>query len=312
MRQMEIDDRIHLPDEHTEFVGRFGELVPAIQEVLGEERKYLGGDGYALPFFVLGVALHLTLTSMALGEPADDGLSLISDALMDLGVHAEEAKLDELLRLETEWIQTRGTEVDADDIRMAWARMAHQLLERWLEGERRTGMDLPEISLDDVPLYSCFISYNRHDEAFCTQLYDTLRLRGVRVWYAPDRMMAGDQIANQLDRGLETHDKLVLVLSETSIRSEWVRYEIMTALSLSGDQGEEVLVPISLMDPARLKGWDLRDPETNRNLAEYIRGMLIPDFSDWGVSERFEKGFEQLYRALRRLKMKRRRHEVSA
>lgn len=302
---LDLDSKIQLPDEHHLFASRFSEFVATIQNELAEERRFLGGDGYAFPFFVLAISLHITLTAMATGQLPREGLAMISNALLDLGVRADEARLEDLLRLETEWIQTRRRndefEVDENDIRMAWSRMAHQLLERWLAGQRRAASDLPEISIEDIPLYTCFISYSSSDEVFCNHLYETLRLKGVRVWYAPDKMIAGEKITRQLDKGLETYDKVVLVLSEKSMHSDWVRYEIATAVGLSRTRGENVLVPVSLMNPERLKGWELHDPETNRNLAEYIQGMLVANFTQWAIPDQFESNLEQLLRALRRL-----------
>lgn len=309
LQELEIQESVELPESHAELRERFIEINESIRDELIEERCKLGGDGYALTFYCLAFALHITIVSMAFGEDVNVGSKLLSDALRDLGIHGEENDLLELLRLECEWIERTYEEVEdeaevkEEDIFLAWSRMIHQLLERWQEAEKRRAFDLPEMNLRDVPLFSCFISYSHRDKEFCTLLYEKLRLYGVRVWYAEDTMIAGERIRDQIDRGLKTHDKTVLVLSEHSIKSDWVKYEMCTARAFARERGTNILLPVLLvnLENPHIRSWSVIDPITGEDLVQRIRSMLLPNFADWNNEMSFENSFQQLWRALRRL-----------
>jgi hypothetical protein len=77
--------------------------------------------------------------------------------------------------------------------------------------------------------YSCFISYSSKDEAFARRLHSDLQENKVRCWFAPEDMKIGDKIRVRIDESIRIHDKLLLVLSEHSVASQWVEKEVETA-----------------------------------------------------------------------------------
>jgi hypothetical protein len=78
-------------------------------------------------------------------------------------------------------------------------------------------------ALEPIQFYSCFISYSTKDEDFAQRLHSRMRDKGLRVWFAPEDMRAGRYHDEQIERAIQVHDKLLLVLSEASMASEWVR-----------------------------------------------------------------------------------------
>lgn len=48
----------------------------------------------------------------------------------------------------------------------------------------------------------------------------------MRCWYALKDMKIGDKIRPTIDRSIQSHDKLLLILSERSIGSDWVESEV--------------------------------------------------------------------------------------
>jgi hypothetical protein len=68
--------------------------------------------------------------------------------------------------------------------------------------------------------YSCFISYSTKDDAFAQRLHNDLQGEGVRCWFAPQHVKAGEKLYPQIDQAICLHDKLLLILSEDSMHSE--------------------------------------------------------------------------------------------
>ena len=92
------------------------------------------------------------------------------------------------------------------------------------------GCGLPDALIDYLPsllnqpfqFYSCFISYASQDQAFAQRLHADLQNKGVRCWFAPEDMKIGDRLRPRIDETIRLYDKLLLVLSKTSVASQWV------------------------------------------------------------------------------------------
>ena len=70
-----------------------------------------------------------------------------------------------------------------------------------------------------IQFYSCFISYSSKDEEFAKRLHGRMVQEKLRVWFAPENMQGGKKILEQIDRAIQLHDRLLLVLSEHSMRA---------------------------------------------------------------------------------------------
>ncbi len=81
-----------------------------------------------------------------------------------------------------------------------------------------------------IQYYTCFISYSNKNQDFAERLYADLQSRGVRCWYAPEDMKTGDKIRHRIDTSIRLYDKLLLILSEASVESQWVEHEVETAI----------------------------------------------------------------------------------
>lgn len=80
-----------------------------------------------------------------------------------------------------------------------------------------------------VQFYSCFISYSHADRPFARRLHDALQRRGVRCWLDEHQLLPGDDIFEQVDRGIRLWDKVLLCCSKASLKSWWVDDEITKA-----------------------------------------------------------------------------------
>lgn len=153
--------------------------------------------------------------------------------------------------------------------------------------------------IQPIQFYSCFISYSSKDEEFARRLHARMRQEGLRVWFAPEDMKGGDYFSDQIDRAIRVYDRLLLVLSEYSMASNWVIREIKRARKVEEREGRKKLFPISLSGYEVLRGWECLDHDSGLDLAEEVRRFHIPDFSNWKDHDDFERGFKRLYESLK-------------
>src|SRR5271166_5846356 len=67
-----------------------------------------------------------------------------------------------------------------------------------------------------IEYYSCFISYAHEDKLFARRLHDALQGRGIRCWLDEKQILPGDDIYEQVDRGIRLWDKVLLCCSRHS------------------------------------------------------------------------------------------------
>jgi TIR domain len=103
-------------------------------------------------------------------------------------------------------------------------------------------------AMEPIEFYSCFISYSSKEQEFAERLYADLQQKHVRCWFAPEDMKIGDRIRPTIDEAIRVHDKLLLVLTESSMKSAWVEKEVETAFEKERKQERTVLFPIRLDD----------------------------------------------------------------
>lgn len=137
---------------------------------------------------------------------------------------------------------------------------------------------------------SCFISYSWRDKDFAANLHADLQKVGVRCWLDAKEIRVGDSIPEQINRGIQAHDKLLLVLSHDSIRSTWVQAEISKAFELERSRQRTVLFPIRI-DHA------VFEAESTAQI-DRLKDRLIIDFSGWRDRSQYQRAFSRLVRDL--------------
>ena len=150
-----------------------------------------------------------------------------------------------------------------------------------------------------IQFYSCFISYSSKDEEFCRWLHARMRAEHLRVWFAPEDVRGGEKLGEQIDRAIQLHDRLLIVLSEESLKSKWVIRELRRARKTELREGRRKLFPIRLCSFEQLRDWECSDADSGEDLAVEVREYFIPDFSNWKDHDAFESAFDKLLKDLR-------------
>jgi len=143
-----------------------------------------------------------------------------------------------------------------------------------------------------IEFYSCFISYSSKDDDFAKRLHADLQAQSVRCWFAPEDLKIGGKFRMRIDEAIRVHDKLLLVLSEDSVKSAWVEKEVETAFEKECRQDNKpVLFPIRLDDAVM---------QTDQAWAADIRRTRhIGDFSHWKEHDAYQQAFRRLLRDLK-------------
>jgi len=147
--------------------------------------------------------------------------------------------------------------------------------------------------------HSCFISHSTRDKIFVEKLNGSLRVAGVRVWYAPEDLLPGQKLRDQIKKAINSFDKLLLVLSKESMASVWVAMEIRDARQREREEGRQVLFPISIVPMEDVRQWECFDADSGKDLAVEVREYFISDFSQWQTDDHYWQQFNKLLQGLR-------------
>jgi hypothetical protein len=152
-------------------------------------------------------------------------------------------------------------------------------------------------AIEPVQFFSCFISYSHSDKQFAACLYEALQKRGIRCWLDEKQLLPGDDIYEQIDRGIRLWDKVLLCCSEGSLLSWWVDNEISAAFAkeqlLMKERGTKTLALIPLDLDGFLFRWE-------NGKAKQVLTRLVADFTDSQADRsKFDEQVERLIAALR-------------
>ncbi|MCI0489761.1 MAG: toll/interleukin-1 receptor domain-containing protein, partial [Blastocatellia bacterium] len=93
-----------------------------------------------------------------------------------------------------------------------------------------------------------FISHSSKDKNFVRKLADDLKRSGFKIWLDEIELKVGDSIVQGISDGLSDSDYLILVLSQDSVNSRWVREEWNAALMNELSGSGTIVLPAMIED----------------------------------------------------------------
>jgi uncharacterized protein YjbI with pentapeptide repeats len=140
-----------------------------------------------------------------------------------------------------------------------------------------------------IAIGGVFLSYNRDDSLFVDKLEEHLDEAGARTWRDVHDMVAGP-MERQVVSAIGTNDAVVVVLSESSVNSDWVAYEVERGRERERSENRDILCPIAIDD-----AWEsLSGPMWS----QLRRDKNILDFSKW-KTKKFDEQFDKLVKGLK-------------
>ncbi len=118
-----------------------------------------------------------------------------------------------------------------------------------------------------------FLSYANEDREDATRIAAFLEKAGLRVWVRSQQLTPGQNWAARIGNALESCNAMVVLLSESSARSEHVRQDIDFALSNPRYKRRLVPVIIGSADDFLDESWFLRKLEPIDLMANLERGL---------------------------------------
>ncbi|MEU8111536.1 toll/interleukin-1 receptor domain-containing protein [Micromonospora sp. NPDC048947] len=145
-------------------------------------------------------------------------------------------------------------------------------------------------------MQSTFISYGGPDEKFARKLYDALRSHSVITFFFPETATVGERIGDEVYKGIQNHDRVILVCSRNSLNRAGVLHEIQETFDREArDGGATYLLPITLDDYV-FTDWSPTSP----SLAERVRTRVVADFRKTSRSStKFDAALSRLIDALK-------------
>lgn len=146
--------------------------------------------------------------------------------------------------------------------------------------------ELDEIAEDEADAPDTFFSYRFRDRQTVRAVAERLEAKGHSIWIAGARIVAGQNINDEVIRAMGTADKQVLYLSRHTFDSLWVGKEIIVGAKRDLDQTLVI---------------DGEDRELVGLLVDWMQGNYQSEYSyiaDYqGVSEGVALEFQQLLKA---------------
>jgi hypothetical protein len=169
------------------------------------------------------------------------------------------------------------------------------------------GCNVPEALITYIPslvaaqsgieYHSVFLCYSIEDHAFAERLSVDLEVNGFRCWFRPHHTDDGSTKDEQ-DFSIQMLDRQLLILSNHSIHSSWIRSEVEKTLLRGLNENRRIVYPVSTCSLEELEKWKT-DPEPGKDYAREIREYFIPNFSNWHDSYAYDQVFAALLREFR-------------
>jgi uncharacterized protein YjbI with pentapeptide repeats len=162
------------------------------------------------------------------------------------------------------------------------------------------GIDVKKIVSDMTSpkkFSTVFISYSFKDSVLALKINETLNSRGIKTFLWTKDAPGGKPLNDIMNTGITSHDKLIFIASEHSIKSKACQFELTTARKKQENSWENVFFPITIdnflftVQKFQIKPTEVAD-EYWKNIEE-IKHVNALDFSRFNHKKFTNKTFEE-------------------
>lgn len=89
-----------------------------------------------------------------------------------------------------------------------------------------------------------FLSHSSVNKKIASGVAETLRNHGVPVWFSPTNIRTAQQWHDEIGKALRRCDWFLVLLSQSSVKSKWVKMELSYALNHS--QYDDHIIPVKI------------------------------------------------------------------
>lgn len=123
-----------------------------------------------------------------------------------------------------------------------------------------------------------FISYSHQDKDFVDKLATNLVMHKARVWIDRWELNVGDSIIERIQEAIKESDALIVVISNSSMKSEWCKKELSAGFLRELEEKRVVVLPLLL---------------EKCEMPIFLRGKMYADFR-----HDFDKGLKTILEAI--------------
>jgi hypothetical protein len=96
---------------------------------------------------------------------------------------------------------------------------------------------------DHTKQYVVFLSYSYQDRAWVSQFTEALTAAGIHNWFDIGHILPGENWQEKLEEALREAEIMIIFLSEDSVQSPNVLFELGAAVA-----GEKKIIPVLIVD----------------------------------------------------------------
>lgn len=107
-----------------------------------------------------------------------------------------------------------------------------------------------------------FLSYSTKDKPIAKKLVTALSERNIGVWLDQAELIVGDRLAEKINLAISTVSYVVILFSNNSLKSEWMRRELEVAMNYEREKNCIKVFPLSLIAPTTCSARPCPGPPT--------------------------------------------------
>src|SRR5215217_6794359 len=118
----------------------------------------------------------------------------------------------------------------------------------------------------EPPVYKVFISYDSLEWFIANQIKKEIEARKAKTWMDRKDMRGGDEIIKSIDKGMDSCQEAVVLLSTHSATSQWVLYEV----GVADGKGIRITAILNNMAPGEMAPLATRSRKDLNDLDDFL------------------------------------------